>query len=395
MFIVMLYTTNKYERGNKVSKITKVRIINCQSIKDATIEFDSRGIINLKGYNDSGKTAIETCLAVTLYNRYKSKQAKFITDGEEYMRCVIYFDDGVAILRDKYRSGASLYEMYKGEEVIYSTRKGNVLENFEEVPEPIAKYLGVASVEGIMLNFRTEKDPLLLTDTKGSENYKFFHGILHADELVLAAKLLNADKNLKNSELKEKGMQLSLYRQEYNKLYGLHNGIVTKLENLDSNLDGTEKCIQLLEGIITRREELDNSPNIPHIEGIDTRAVELLGSIIESYESLQTTVPPKVESVDTTILSLLGNIIALGDTLSSFEDKPSIEMIDTKKAETLNDIWNLAVKYISSEQSITKMRNELETYHTELAGIEAYLRDQNIKTVRCENCGTLSLVSTE
>ena len=378
-----------------MSKITKVVVENCQSIEHAVIEFDKRGIINLKGYNDSGKTAILTCLAVALYNRYKSKQVKFITDDKEYMRCVIYFDDGVAIVRDKYRSGASLYEMYRGNEVIFSTKEGNVLQNFEEVPEPIAAYLGVVEVDGITLNYRTEKDALLLTDTKGGENYKFLHGTLHADELVLAAKLLNADKNVTKNQLDMKVNQLTVLKNEYNSLYGLNQAMVDAVNKLDDDLSAQEEKLALLEDILQKKQELDNIAELPTLETISYDKLNILGNILSELDTLNEEVTPTLELIDTTKMTLLSNLITSRNTLDSIKVIPTVDMIDNSKLNSIKGIWESVKKLVSAEEKCSELNNQIEVEKSQLEDIEKELEAQNVKAVRCQNCGTLSLVSKD
>ena len=51
-------------------------------------------------------------------NLYPNKQAGYITHGKEYFRIIVAFDDSVVIVRDKYKNGQSLYEMYKGKQLI-------------------------------------------------------------------------------------------------------------------------------------------------------------------------------------------------------------------------------------------------------------------------------------
>ena len=65
-------------------------------------EFDERNIINLKGYNDSGKSAMLNALKVALCNANPTKQVGFIQDDKDYFRVLVTFSDGVQILRDNY-----------------------------------------------------------------------------------------------------------------------------------------------------------------------------------------------------------------------------------------------------------------------------------------------------
>ena len=110
------------------------------SFKKAKVAFDETGIINIKGYNDSGKSAVLRGLVVCLMDMFRRNQAKFIRYGEEYFRIVVSFEDGVSILRDKYLNGQSLYEVYKNGECVFTTKQGNKLSKVDGVPKPIPDY---------------------------------------------------------------------------------------------------------------------------------------------------------------------------------------------------------------------------------------------------------------
>lgn len=50
-----------------MSKILGLELENFMSIKEAKLVFDETNIINLKGYNDSGKSAITRALDVLMF----------------------------------------------------------------------------------------------------------------------------------------------------------------------------------------------------------------------------------------------------------------------------------------------------------------------------------------
>ncbi|RKW48284.1 MAG: hypothetical protein D8B41_00145, partial [Porphyromonas sp.] len=56
------------------SKIVSIELENFMAIKNAILTFDESNIINLKGYNDSGKSAITRALDVLFFNSYKNAQ---------------------------------------------------------------------------------------------------------------------------------------------------------------------------------------------------------------------------------------------------------------------------------------------------------------------------------
>ena len=156
----------------------------------AMVRFDDDNIINLKGYNSSGKSSLIKAVAVALMDLFPSKQAKLIKHGEEYFRVIVTFDDGVSIVRDKYINGQSLYEMYKDRDLIFTTKVGNRLGKVSGVPEEIQNYLALCKMEVMnyegspYLNYQSRQDKLWLVETKGSENYASLNEILRTEDIV-------------------------------------------------------------------------------------------------------------------------------------------------------------------------------------------------------------------
>lgn len=129
------------------SKLKSVEVINFMGFLKAKIVADETGSWNLKGYNSSGKSAFLTACAVAMMNVYPNKQLKYIHHGKDYFRIILSFDDGVVIVRDKYKNGQSLYEMYKGEEKVYTSKSGDKLTKIDAVPSIIEGYLGMIGTE--------------------------------------------------------------------------------------------------------------------------------------------------------------------------------------------------------------------------------------------------------
>lgn len=66
-------------------------------------------------------------VAVVFNNFKASKQANWIKDECKYFRIEVNFDDGVKIVRYKYLTGQSLYEMFKDGYLVYSSKVNNQL----------------------------------------------------------------------------------------------------------------------------------------------------------------------------------------------------------------------------------------------------------------------------
>ena len=87
------------------SRITEIKVANLATLKNAKFVFDESGILNIKGYNDSGKSALLQGIAMNLINLIPRVQSKFIRHGADFFRVSISFDDGIEIIRDKYING--------------------------------------------------------------------------------------------------------------------------------------------------------------------------------------------------------------------------------------------------------------------------------------------------
>ena len=127
------------------AKIKSIEVFNFMVYKHAKVYYDDSNIINMKGYNNSGKSTMLKALAICFTDMYKRIQTKFIRHGEKYFRIIVEFEDGVSILRDKYITGQSLYEVYKNDECIYTTKAGGKLTKLDGVPQPIQEYLGLCT----------------------------------------------------------------------------------------------------------------------------------------------------------------------------------------------------------------------------------------------------------
>ena len=411
------------------SKISSIELVNFMSFRKAKIVFDETGIINIKGYNDSGKSAILRGLAVCLMDMFKSKQVKFIRDDEEYFRIIVKFEDGVAILRDKYRNGQSLYEMYKEDTLVFTTKQGNKLSKVTKVPDVIEKYLGLCVTDSVYLNYQSCVDRLPVVDTNGSENYQMFHEVLRMVEIHKANSMLNTDKN-------ELGSRISVIESELAKeevLLGRCNSISEEL------IDAVKDSQRVFEEVSSRADTLGgiyegvvsyaSIPRIPFIPSIDVSRLESINSIEGSfsrYNSIPTL--PSIPKVDS---SRLEDILELGDTFvkySSIPTLPSVSSIDLGRLKAINDLSSLVsegsrlvrlpsvpsidgdvigrleslggiLDTFSNYNRISSMCDSLDTELSEVKNTLATLvmeaEDRGISFVKCKNCGTYTVVGEE
>lgn len=389
------------------AKLVSWEVINFMSIKHGVCEFDEKNIVVLKGYNDSGKSAMLRALDVLFYNRYPQSQVSFIKDGCSYFRIMAKFDDGVIILRDKYANGQSLYEMYQNNEVIFSTKVGNVLTKVGDVPEPIQQYLGV--VQDLCTRSCYEKQ--LLVQTSGRENDKLFNVVLKSEELAKAQELINNDKNTLASEISTTDTQLHTYKSMMKDGEILTEEIVAYMENLDKEIDAYENRTKQIEGIKKLVSDVNSFSIAPEVSVIDLSQYQILNRIEATLSALGgIKVAPEVQTFDTNrygeimklhdAVSMLGKItvspeITLADTsrlssliylsdginkYNSIVEVPEVSFTDTKRLEILSQLFSLKAKLPNTDE----LDKEIEKVHVEMQDIVKLLGKG---TVICPDCG--------
>lgn len=375
---------------SQYSKITSYEVWNFMSIVHARVEFDERGIINFKGYNDSGKSNMLRALDVCLFNKYPSQQAKFIRDDCNGFRVLINFDDGVSLLRDKYSNGKSLYEMYQNGNCIYSTKQNGVLTKIVDVPEPIANYLGMISHDGIYLNSRTCYDKQLLTDTKGKENYDFFNSVLKSEELSVAGAMLNTDKNKLLSEKSRHEAEYDLVSKNADVLVGVTLDTVAKLEELDKAVDSLDSQATALSNINNLITKLNEIQVLPELHSIDTSKITSLEQI-EQYRKTLEQLPdiPELKGVDISRVQSLDSIMELQAELSKIQvTEKELPVVSIDKFKSLEQIIALVNTLSQLDAESKEIENGL------LQSQEEVKKLQNTTTHRilvCENCGNVLL----
>ena len=258
------------------SRLVSWEVYNFMAYSHAKCEFDERGIVTIKGYNDSGKSAMLQALNVLMFNIKANQQVGFIKDDCDYFRVVAYFDDGVTILRDKYINGQSLYEMYKDNEVIFSTKQGKALTRVSGVPEPIEQYLGLISHDGTCLNSRSCIEKQLLVQTTGSENYKLLNVILKSEELAVATQMLNDDKNKVLQDINSTDSKLQSAKELIGVGLDLSEDLILHLERLDKNCDDFDGMLSILKTVKGLSENISSIVISPQLDVVDCGQIDSL-----------------------------------------------------------------------------------------------------------------------
>ena len=404
------------------SPIKDIEVFNFMSYKHARVSFDDTNILNIKGYNDSGKSALLRATMICLADAFKRVQNKYIRYGCEYFRVVVSFEDGVSIVRDKYLNGQSLYEMYKDGKLIYTSKQGNRLTRIEGVPEVIRNYLGLCVTENGCLNYQSCKDRLLLIETTGSENYQELHSILKSEELSRAIQLINSDRNELNSSIVEMETELnsskavlesrsdvseeSIERLEYEdrvldevierskRIEKLYN-TVQKLEKIQEipKVDKVdEKKLSSLYKISELMGKLENSKVIPRVERLDSSRLKSIEYVSECLDRLESEVRiPEVKRVDVGRLRSLEKLMSAVAEAESEVRLPSVDRVDTTGIDKINAM-NAMYKVLLNLESLDTKIKEVENERSNLSEtVREFLESEAEKGVyykECPTCGT-------
>ena len=377
----------------KFSKIVGLELENFMSIKEAKLVFDDSNIINLKGYNDSGKSNIVRSLNVLLFDSYKRAQKNFIKHGEQYFRIKLHFDDGVTIVRDKYINGASLYEMYKDGELVFSTKVGSTLTQVKSVPLEIKEYLAMTETsEGSYLNSQSIYDKQFLIETTGSENVELLNGVLKLKETGLATTAIKNDINHLSSSINGTLADIEAIKISLSRYESLDEGFISLLSDLDEEYDTVESKYNLL---YTLQELLDEKDklvvNLPELELIDyskyfdlEQLSILLGNVSEEVDL------PVLNKIDYSLYLDLLDLGGMANSVSNYQ-VTSVETptINFSLYSELKILENQLKDFSEIDSVYGYLIAEKEKLDMEVEEIESYALENNIAISKCENCGTL------
>jgi len=375
---------------SEYSKLIGWEVWNFMTISHAKVEFDNKNIINFKGYNDSGKSAMLRALDVLMFNIKAASQVGFIQDDSEYFRVTAYFDDGIIIMRDKYVNGQSLYEMYKGNDCIFTTRQGKFLSKIADVPQVIKDYLGVIKYDDLALNSRSCFEKQFLVQTSGSENYKFLNAVLRSEEIAVAGAMVNTDKNKLLSDISCTEAELATYKYQYYAVKEVTEDIVNFLKLHDMSLDVAEVKTNVMSSVIALKDEVGSIVNIPDVEPVDFAQLELALGIVNTINSLNS-LPniPEIHAIDSARADALNKLIVSMTQLASIPNIPSVCLVDSEKLEMLYKI-NSRYSVLDAQVAEINLQSErLDTVNGELLLAKAELEEFGKRFKNCPVCNTL------
>lgn len=375
------------------SKLKSVEVINFMGFLKAKIVADETGSWNLKGYNSSGKSAFLTACAVAMMNVYPNKQLKYIHHGKDYFRIILSFDDGVVIVRDKYKNGQSLYEMYKGEEKVYTSKSGDKLTKIDAVPSIIEGYLGMIGTELGYLNYQVRRDPLWLVETRGSDNYYTLNEVLKSVEIAEANALLNADKNALNTDI-------TIVESEYNTLNTQLAGMSTvgdellgrlyERQSFVSNLWNQYDMLNKIAGILKELSDTVIPPEIERIESGRLVGIQRVGSLLSQLEGIQY-FKESIENISLDRYNAIGRIVTnLKETQKiSYFDGEIGTIEGTGKLKDLNKLSSLVDDLSEAVRELGSLKTTFQSLEDEREALIEQASNQGITFTVCTNCGTL------
>lgn len=383
------------------SKIKSVSVKDFMGFKEGKISFDEENIINIKGYNDSGKSALLRAISVALFDNYKQKQVKFIRHGADYFRIIIEFDDGIVIIRDKYLNGQSLYEMRKveegkEEEILYTSKQGNKLARIQGVPQPIQDYLGLLITDKTCFNYQTCRDAMPVVEYTGSENYQVLHEALHLVELSTATNLINMDRNKKNGEIAELESDYNTYSVLLEKCKDVTKEFVEDLIERDKESDEIESRKNSVSKISSGLNSLVGIKNIPEIEKVDIGQLKDIEGISNLYSNLSgVKTYPELGKLDTLRMKSLNTIYSALKGINGLPEVPEVPKITEDNVSRLKGLGSITKVFNSLSSVIKECKktdDELSSVSSKLESLVLEAEKKGIRFIRCNNCGTYSSV---
>lgn len=368
-----------------MSKMVAIELLNFMSIESARLDFDDTGILNITGYNDSGKSAITRSLEVLFYDAYSGDQINFIKDDAEFFGVGVEFDDGVAINKYKYSNGKSVWEMLKGEEVIFTNQLADGVAAMSTIPEPIANYLGVVKDEFTdeQLNVRRNTDKLFLINTTGGDNYKIINSILRCDILAESVKRMNEDRNKLQSEVSNKATSSKTLKGELDALVVLDDSLITSLQTKSENLRLNKQRGEYLIGINNQKQILDDFVVYEELPIIDTSRSMLISQLQELKKATETPIYDELTILDVSRVQELEAIKQLRENLHT-PIPPELTFVGTERMKDIRAVGEAFNNLYTVTTNLSNVEKEYEAVHNQLHTLS---KEYGFKI--CNNCGTV------
>lgn len=400
------------------SKITQIQIENFMAYSNAVIDFDEQGIINLKGYSDSGKSAFLIAIAVCFDNYMPSKQAKFIKDGCKYFKVSVSFDDSVKIVRYKYSSGKSLYEMFKDGSLVYTSKINGSFTPIREVPEVIANYLQLTKLKSGVLNFRTNQDKQFLAQTTGSENFEDLNNLFGIEEILWAIETCKSEISAYNTEMINNDAEIKFYEEKQEEYKDISQNTLVKLMEESGVLSKKEESVDVLKDIQENTDLILKFKETPEIEEIVTSADKLI-SLSNYLDFVSKPVPDEVGEINSSRVKYLDKLNNLVDE-ASIEIEPEIDNVEVgsvdlliklrkalksvprnipefeeiggiNQSRSLIKLLGKLTEFEELENKTEEIEKERDKYVSVLNKVKVKLKSKGYVLHECSNCGNFEI----
>ena len=400
------------------SKIKQIVLENFMAFSNAVIDFDDGGIINLKGYSDSGKSSILIAIAVVFSNFKASKQVSWIKDECKYFRIAISFDDGIEIVRYKYSNGQSMYEMYKMGNLVYSSKVNGQLTPVNEVPEVIANYLNLAKLESGVLNFRTNQDKQFLAQTTGRENFQDLNSLFGIEEILWAINTCKAEVAEYSNAMQKNEVEIEFLKGKLKETKDVSKETLVRVLEEDNLLSLAESRKSSVGSVLVDVEVLKRTEVVPEIPEIKTSLNKVLsidslvgvlvggepvalGEVdkrgLESLFSLSGILTSLFEEKDVHVfdevsVDRLGCLLELERLLDGVEKlTPELSMVEDSKRISLNSINAYTESLLEIDNEIGSIEKDVEKMKGVLDRVKQVLKDKGYTLHECSNCGSFSI----
>lgn len=402
------------------SRIVKFVVKNYQAHEHAVLEFGDSNILDIKGANNSGKSALLRAVESLFMDTAAPRaQAKSIRDGHSSYSVEAHFDDGVVVVKEKKDTGSSSWEMLNsaGEVIVSTKTKSGKTTRNRGIPDPIKDYLGMIYYSNgkSTLNNQTANMPAFLSATSGSENYEILNSAFGSTTLE-ASKLakqreketeskINARRTVIESLEQRLGDTPEYVGEFYDRVKALHSELLYS-QSVDDNLQSIQNLAYEVGSLSVR----------PEVEGLDYSDLEALVGAEESLKEYQSSkVRPTVEGIDHSDLELVISAEGQLSELESLSVRPAISPVEgidlveaIVNAETsLSDLDSLrtrpVLEPVEGEKSITAVDSALSALEDVIESKKslAVIRGKITKTnnevkrlseeagvVLCDNCGS-------
>lgn len=377
------------ERWCKMAKLKAFEITNFMGYNEGRIEFDDRNIINIKGYNSSGKSAMLRALNVFFTFAWKTSLTNFIKHDKDYFELAGEFDDGTLITMRKKRGGAVSYRMVDTSEgtLVYTTEDedNKALWNSQAVPHIIAKYFNVLT-DTSNLHYRKGRDPLLLVDTTPGQNYKLLSEVLQSTlalkALQLAKKdLKDAQKEFQDVEAVREHTMERVYEVEH-----LTHAVVAKMEalqkQLQTQMDIAHKLSEYRD-VLIKLETREKVACLKTLEMPDLSQLTRLTEISDLHRRQRVLTPiaslETLEKPDATKLELLKDVSELHTRQQALAKIAGLNLLEVPNTARYALLSELEVLYKKKEANRVPVDIEVSKKLSEAqASIQALHQQQEL-----------------